>query len=233
MEALCGIGFDLDHTLAIDNQLERVALLRLLELVTENGGHVLGTLAQESDNAERLLALQRGGAFSIDEAVRRFVAERGVPPSELYVERFRAMALEMVEDFVVPLPGVKRTLEALREWRVALAVLSNGWNPLQIRKAQRAGFFGPVLASADIGAQKPARSAFAALLSTLGTEAKETWYVGDDPLSDMLGAHDAGMAPIWFDWEKKVYPRELPPPAHTIHAFEELLEILPKLENVS
>ncbi len=38
MDAVAGIGFDLDHTLEIDNKLERVAFMRLLELVEEHGG---------------------------------------------------------------------------------------------------------------------------------------------------------------------------------------------------
>jgi HAD superfamily hydrolase (TIGR01509 family) len=233
MDLLSGIGFDLDHTLAIDNKLERVALMRLLELVLDNGGRALGTLADESDRIDGLLQLQREGAFSIDEAVRRFVAERGVPASDLYVERFRAIALEMVGEFVIPLPGVKQTLEALRERGIALAVLSNGWNPLQILKAQRAGFFGPVLASADIGAEKPAKDAYEALLRALASRPDETWYVGDDPWTDISGAHDAGIQAIWIDWEGKQYPRELLPPSHTIQRFEELLELLPTAVRVS
>ena len=220
---MTGVGFDIDHTLAIDNKLERVAFMHLLEIVERRGGRVLGTLDEESDRIDELLKQQRAGAFSIAEAVDRYVRERGLEPSEEYVNRFRQMAVAMVDEFVVPLPGVGKTLKALRERGVLVAVLSNGWNPLQVLKAQRAGFDGPVVASADIGTQKPSPQAFEALLSALGTPADATWYVGDDPRVDVNGARNAGLHAVWFDWEKKVYPADIPPPSQTIHSLEELL----------
>jgi HAD superfamily hydrolase (TIGR01509 family) len=227
MEAVTGIGFDLDHTLAIDNKLERVAFMRLLELVQEDGGSMIGTLNDESARIDALLEEMRHGSLSLADSVRRFVRERGVQARDFYVDRFIKMALEMVDDLVIPLPGVRRTLAALRERGNPVAVLSNGWNPLQIRKAQRAGFEGPVLASADIGQQKPGARAFEALLGALGTRPQQTWFVGDDPRSDVNGSRTAGFHAVWFDWERKEFPPELLPPRYTIHALEELLELLP------
>ncbi|MEO6836662.1 MAG: hypothetical protein ABI231_12265, partial [Candidatus Tumulicola sp.] len=69
--AVTGVGFDIDHTIAIDNKLERVAFLRLLELVAADGGHLLGSLADEIERIDALLVQQRGGNFSIDDALRR------------------------------------------------------------------------------------------------------------------------------------------------------------------
>jgi HAD superfamily hydrolase (TIGR01509 family) len=232
-DAIAGVGFDLDHTIAIDNKLERVAFLRLLELVCADGGHALGTLTDEIDHIDALLAQQRGGAFSIDDAVQRFVLERGVSPKEAYVERFRTMAVEMADQFIIALPGAKRTFDTLRERGIPIAVLSNGWNPLQIRKAQCAGFDGVVLASADIGQQKPGARAFEALLGALGTTPANTWYVGDDPHGDVTGATDAGLHAVWIDADRKTYPPDLPPPRYTIHALEELLAIVPSPARIS
>jgi HAD superfamily hydrolase (TIGR01549 family) len=226
MDAVSGIDFDLDHTLAIDNRLERVALLRLLEVLLARGARTLGTLADEIDSIDALLALQRRGEFTIDEAVRRFVSERGLEPDESYVETFRASAVEMVEEFVVSLPGVKTMLETLRRRDIAVAILSNGWNPLQARKARRAGFDGTVLVSSEIGEQKPELAAFEVLLQRLGTPPAQTWYVGDDPNVDIAGAQEAGMGAIWINWERKEYPRQLAPPQHTIRTFDELLELV-------
>ena len=227
MDAVCGIGFDLDHTLAIDNRLERVAFLRLLEVVLAEGGRSLGTLSDEIDSIDDLLTHQRRGEFSIDDAVRGFVEARGVRARPSLVEWFRNTAVAMVDDVVVPLPGVRRTLGALRERGAALAVLTNGWNPMQRRKAERAGFIGPILVSSELGVQKPAADSFEALLRALGTPPQQSWYVGDDPRGDVAGAQAVGMRTVWIDWERKEYPADIKPPERTIHSFEELLELLP------
>jgi HAD superfamily hydrolase (TIGR01509 family) len=233
MEPICGIGFDLDHTLAIDNRLERVAFLRLLEVLLTEGGETVGTLADEIDSIDALLVRQRSGEFSIDEAVRRFVAARRLEPAQYHVELFRKNAVDMVDEFVVPLPGVKPTLDALRERGIVVAVLSNGWNPLQVRKAERAGFRGPLLVSSEIGVQKPAPRAFEMLLATLGTDPRQTWYVGDDPYGDVAGAQALGMGTVWINWERKQYPADLRAPSHTIADFDDLLELLPGAARVS
>ncbi len=73
-----------------------------------------------------------------------------------------------------------------------MAVLTNGWNPMQQCKAERAGLRGTVLVSSEIGVQKPAQRAFEILLSTLKTPPGATLYLGDDPRGDMAGAAAAG-----------------------------------------
>ena len=221
-----GVGFDIDHTIAIDNKLERVAFLRLLEQIVDDGGRMLGNLNDEIAHVDELLAAQRSGVFTIGEAVRRFAVDRGVAPSDAYVARFTEMALDMVAEFVIPLPGARQTFAGLRARGIAIAVLSNGWNPLQIRKARRAGFDGPVLASADLGVQKPHCGAFAALLDVLGTAPGNTWYVGDDPLCDIEGARAAGLRSVWLDAEGRQYPSEIAAPTLAIHSLEAIVGAL-------
>lgn len=222
-DATIGVGFDIDHTIAIDNKLERVALLRLLEPMAEDGGIPTENLADEIDRVDRLLAEQRAGKFTIDEAVRRFVRERGVTSrDERYVERFKTMALAMVDQFVIPMPSAKRTFDRLIERGARIAVLSNGWNPLQVRKARRTGFEGAVIASADIGERKPDARAFNALLETLGTRPERTWFVGDDPWADVDGARAAGLRAVWLDAEHAAFPPALAAPRYIIHALDEL-----------
>jgi HAD superfamily hydrolase (TIGR01549 family) len=217
-----GVGFDVDHTIAIDNKLERVAFLHLLELIGDERGSECGNLNDEIARIDELLVLQRGGEFSIDEAVCRFARAHGVARDEFYIERFRTTALQMVDEFVVPLPGAKRAFEALRGAGVRSAVLSNGWNPLQLRKARRAGFDGPVLASSQLGTQKPDARAFAALTAELGSPASLTWYVGDDPRCDVEGARAAGLRGVWLDAEGRAFPPDLAPPAFAVHALDEV-----------
>ncbi|HEX4014393.1 MAG TPA: HAD family hydrolase [Candidatus Cybelea sp.] len=229
MEAVRGIGFDLDHTLAIDNRLERVAFLHLLELVEARGGRALGTLGDEIDAIDALLHRQRCAELTLDEAVESFAVARGARAGEGYAQWFRAKVLSMVPEFVIALPNVRTTVDALRDRAIPMAVLTNGWNPLQLRKAERTGFTGPVLVSGDIGERKPGVGAFEQLLARLGTPRAQTWYVGDDPHGDIAGAHGAGMPAVWINWERKEFPADLRPPERTITGFEELLALIPEV----
>jgi HAD superfamily hydrolase (TIGR01509 family) len=220
------IGFDIDHTLAIDNKLERIAFLRLLARVEREGGRARGTLDEETASIDTLLAQQRGGAFDIDDAVRRFVTGRGVQRAEPFIEAFREIALSLVDEVVVPLPGVAKMLDELDAQGIATAVLSNGWSPLQQRKAARAGFRGPVIASGDIGASKPDARAFVALVACLNTPAASTWYVGDDPRSDVAGARGAGLRAAWFNAEGQTYPADLPAPDAEVKNIGDVLALV-------
>ncbi|MEO6912481.1 MAG: HAD family hydrolase [Candidatus Baltobacteraceae bacterium] len=220
------MGFDFDHTLGLDNKLERVTFLWLLDLVVARGGHALGTVEQESVTIDKLLEEQRSGAFCIDEAVRRFVDARSSADPAPYIERYRAQALQNVERFVRPLPGCAELLTCLRAREVPVAVLTNGWSPLQSRKAQAVGFTGPVLASDRIGALKPDPRAFAAVQSVLNCPVDRILYVGDNPLADIAGSIAVGMQGVWLDAEGISYPKDIEPPTATIHTLLDLLELV-------
>ena len=220
------VGFDFDHTLGIDNKLERVAFLHLLSAICEGGGRWLGSLAEESANIDRLLAEQRGGAFTIDAAVVRFANERGARDPGSFVTRYKALALGTVDAFVVPDPTAVDLFAALRGRGIPMAILTNGWAPLQQRKAARVEFDGPVLVSEELGVQKPDPAAFAALARTLGVEPAEVAFVGDTPSSDVQGSIAAGMTGVWLDAEGVSYPSSGPRPSVVIRSLNELLKLL-------
>lgn len=216
------MGFDFDHTLGIDNKLERVAFLRMLDSACEQGGRCIGSLADETARIDALLAEQRAGKFTIEDAVERFVRERGVRDTAGWADEYKRICMEMVHAFVIPEPGVKEMLWTLRERGLRSAILTNGWSPLQQRKAERVGFEGPVVVSADLGVQKPELPAFEALARALEAPLEEIAFVGDTPKSDIAGALAAGMHAVWFDAEGVAYPAELPPPSAVIHSLTEL-----------
>jgi HAD superfamily hydrolase (TIGR01549 family) len=225
VRARCGVGFDIDHTLCIDNKLERVVFLHLLERVVRDGGSPLGSLAEESERIDALLAHARSGAETIEAAVERFARERGAHGVG-YVEDFKRMALAMAASFVVPDPQAPGTIAELTRLDIPHAVLSNGWNPLQEAKARRAGFTGRVIASGDLGVQKPDPKAFAVLVDELGGDPERCFYIGDDPVSDVQGALGAGLRAIWLDHEGKVYPADCAPPTFTVHSLQEALAVI-------
>jgi HAD superfamily hydrolase (TIGR01509 family) len=200
--------------------------LRLLDAACEQGGHCLGTLAEEIARIDALLMDQRKGRFTIEAAVERFMRERGARDPAACVEDYKRLCVDMVPYFVVPQPDARETLAALRRRGVPMAMLTNGWSPLQQRKAARVAFDGPIVVSADIGVQKPEPAAFEALARALDAPPGQIAYVGDNPVTDIAGALQAGMAAVWLDAEAEKYPDGIPKPSSVIHSLTELLALV-------
>lgn len=225
-QVIRAVGFDFDHTLGIDNKLERVAFLRMLDRACVSEARMIGTLAEEIQRIDDLLARQRAGACTIEDAVASFMAERGCADPARYVDQYKRMCVDMVDMFVIPEPGARELLSELRSRRIPYAILTNGWSPLQQAKAKRVDFDGPVLVSADLGIQKPQPAGYAALAAALGSSPEEIAFVGDTPSSDVAGALRVGMFAVWLDAEGVQYPKDIPPPSATIHRLTELIELL-------
>lgn len=52
--------------------------------------------------------------------------------------------------------------------------------------------------SEAVQVQKPDPRIFAHALAEIGCVAVHTWFVGDHPLNDVLGAAAVGLQPIWL-----------------------------------
>jgi FMN phosphatase YigB (HAD superfamily) len=222
-----GVGFDFDHTLGIDNKLERtVALDMLAKLARERG------IAYDEQGAfaaiEATIRAYRAGETKLETGLEGFFASvlgaDAVPAAA--AARFRDEAVQRAPEFVRILPGVPELFARLTARAVPYAILTNGWSPLQEEKARLIGFDAAVLVSERIGARKPERAAFEILAAHLGCPLASLWYVGDDPLTDCSGARGAGATAVWFDWESLSYPASLPAPDHVIHALGELPALL-------
>jgi HAD superfamily hydrolase (TIGR01549 family) len=215
------IGFDFDHTLGVDNGLERKALFAL---AAELGRPIDAGDPAWSDRLDALLAEFRAGGISIGEMNARFAAMLGV--ADAHAERWREICYELVDELVRPIDGAVEILELLRARRVPTAILTNGWTPLQQKKIAHAlgdaaqGL--PILVSDALHAVKPERAAFDALVATLGVPRERVWYVGDNPRGDVAGALAAGLRAVWFDWEGQSYPQDLPPPTLIVASLREL-----------
>lgn len=95
----------------------------------------------------------------------------------------------------------KQTLLTLKSKGLRLGVLSNE-RKLYLRIGLKfAGFsdiFDFILSSEEIGFQKPEVEFFEEALSLLGVPSKETLYVGDDPMKDIVPAMNAGLKTALF-----------------------------------
>ena len=97
-----------------------------------------------------------------------------------------------------PYPDVLPALERMRAVGLRLVVVSNWDVSLHDRLAETgiAERVHGVIASAELGAAKPAPAIFAHALAMAGVPAQEALHVGDSPDEDVEGARAAGIEPV-------------------------------------
>jgi HAD superfamily hydrolase (TIGR01549 family) len=223
------VGFDFDHTLGIDNRLEKTTALDMLAALAARHGAAYDVEAAERAMDEVLAAYRGGKIPSLEGAVAGFF-ERFVPAGPDLLDEsqaFREQTLARAPQHVQVLPGVAEMFAQLDALGVRYAILTNGWSPLQEEKARLIDFREPVYVSERIGARKPERAAFDVLAKYFALPFESIWYVGDDPAVDCAGARALGLTSVWFDWENRTYPSDVAPPDHVIH---KLLDLPPLLQ---
>jgi len=92
-------------------------------------------------------------------------------------------------------PGVRESLVRIaRQYKLGL--VTNGTGATQRAKLQALALddlFDPVLISEEVGVRKPDVRIFELALAAWGLPPESVLFVGDDPISDILGAKAAGM----------------------------------------
>lgn len=217
---MIAFGFDFDHTLGVDNGLERKASYAF---AAELGRPLDPGDAVWRERIDDLLGRFRAGEMTMDAMIGRFAAALGARSAD--PERWREHCYALVDELVRPVDAARETLVALRDRGIPTAILTNGWTPLQQRKIARAlDAAAPalILVSDALGAVKPERAAFDALVDALRVPREHLWYVGDNARGDVGGALAAGLRGVWFDWEGQSYPQDLPPPTIRVSALREL-----------
>lgn len=217
------IAFALRGTLTVTEHLERDAFV---ELVRERSA-ARGTSFVEIEAvaaAESLFLPGDGAVVSaaqVADAATRLLGD--TVAASVLIARFRQIADRLAPARVTLPPQTQETLERIASLGIPMAILCNGWSRVAQREAACAGFTGPVLASEDIGVEKPAQHAFDRLVETLGLPAERIWYVGNDPRRDLDGAAKAGLSAVWLNTASAPYPTDLEPPALTLRSIDELL----------
>jgi putative hydrolase of the HAD superfamily len=101
-----------------------------------------------------------------------------------------------------PMPGVHRTLDALRAGEYRLGLISNASDGSNVRRLLEAagltGIFNPQLVSASEGIRKPNARLFQRVLAAWNLPPEAVVMVGDTLGEDILGAKAAGLRSIWF-----------------------------------
>jgi len=126
---------------------------------------------------------------------------------------------------VVARAGLTETLAALHARGMRLGVVTNGEVQFQEPKIAQLAigqYLSTVVISEAVQVQKPDPRIFAQALAEISCTAVHTWFVGDHPINDVLGAAAAGLRPIWLKGVQP-WPPEHPVPTWQIAALGELV----------
>lgn len=160
-----------------------------------------------------------------------FMKKYGADLPADFEEKFTAFYYEFMYKYCVVKPETNEVLKKLQEsGKYKLAILSNGQSKSQHDKIDYTGvpkYFDMVLVSGDIGINKPKKEVFEYVADKLGVRCDECMMVGDVFASDILGAYNANMVPVWMktDFER---PADFYK-GYTISNLNELFDILEQL----
>ena len=112
--------------------------------------------------------------------------------------------------------------------KVKLLLLTNGSPQLQTTKLEItpeiAPYFDQIVISGDFGHGKPAPELFEYAVGLLDVEKKDVLMVGDNLMTDILGANRAGIQSVWVNRHQKTTDQVKP--TYEIKKLTDLIELL-------
>jgi putative hydrolase of the HAD superfamily len=237
------LSFDLDDTLWPVGPVIAAAEQDLWKWLRERHPHAVRGHSLESLQAMRALTAERHPEHGHDltflrhralkdlfEAAAAATVAAGSPAAAAAAAKspvdVDALADEALEVFFTArnrvdlYHDVRPSLQRLHA-RHRLFALSNGNADLQ--RCGIAHWFSGHVTARSAGAAKPDARIFARLLAEAGVEAHEVLHIGDDPVTDVVGAMQAGMQAVWLNRDARAWPKNLPPPPRTITTLAEII----------
>ncbi len=125
---------------------------------------------------------------------------------------------------VEPYAEVTTVLKSLRE-DYHLIAASNG--NAEITETPLDGYFHHALNAELVGSAKPDPAMFHEAMILADASPNETLHIGDDPETDVMAAHNAGVKVIWMNRERKNWDERYPSAHDEIEHLAQLTERLP------
>jgi putative hydrolase of the HAD superfamily len=212
--------FDLDQTL-LDRKSSLAAFLRGQWERFSSG---LGNASFEEWRG-KFLTLDKQGMVPKSEVYPQILTEFGGDPalSGALLADYSLRSCEYARAFAATEP----TLASLRVRGLKLGIVTNGETDFQSRNIAALGLdrrVDAVLISQCEGLRKPDRRLFQRAADRLGAKPEKCLFVGDNPVADILGAHDAGMRTAWFSgagWPSGTSPN----PGPSIQALSQVIDL--------
>jgi 2-haloacid dehalogenase len=220
--------FDADNTLLDFNKSSAGAFRELIEWVGITWTpQVYQTYLTINDECWRLLELGRLTADEVKqmrfERLLKYLNRTGDPKAlnTYYLDR-----LAEQKDLV---PDALSVLNHFSNQGFTLAIITNGLQEVQYRRLRATGidhFFESIIISDEIGIAKPHVDFFHHTLSSLKHPPEDqVLVIGDNPHSDILGGHNAGLDTCWYNPKQKENPLAKPP-TFEIQTLTELIPLV-------
>jgi putative hydrolase of the HAD superfamily len=219
-----GILFDFDCTLS---KRYEAAYYLFRDMLHEARPEVDENSVEFESMVQRCMIWDEYGSIKKDH-VFSLVQKYYVP--ELDVQEWKERWNEKFGDYQVLMPGVKKTLPLLKE-KYKLGVLTNGDAKFQRKKVVNSKidkYFDVIIATGEYGINKPDPRIYKIAAKQMGLKPKEIAFIGDTFATDIQGAVNAGMMPIWFEYERKCISQY---PVKIVHGYDEIRHIF--LEDTS
>jgi putative hydrolase of the HAD superfamily len=188
-----GVLFDLDGTL-FDRATSLTACIE-----AQHGRQVeILRVVSAQDYVTRFVELDARGYMPKDRVYQQIVADYALADSAAH-ELFRDFYAHYHEH-AVPFPHLHATLTSLRDSGLRLGIVTNGGEAHQRATVQALGigrYFDAILISDSEGVRKPEATIFHRAAERLGLTVAEALFVGDHPVVDIQGAHNAGTCAVW------------------------------------
>lgn len=204
MTALRAILFDLDDTLFDHAHASQMAMRALH---AEHAAHLdfASFSAEHAGLLEHYHQRFLKGEYSLDEAraarMTALFGHFGLPIDADKAWQVSMAYRDLHQSHRQLVAGAGDLLEKLY-CEYSLAIVTNNSSAEQRAKLKHlgiAGHFKALAISEEVGATKPDARIYYAALDQLGCEPHEVVMVGDNLHADVQGAHDAGIAAIWFN----------------------------------
>jgi putative hydrolase of the HAD superfamily len=136
---------------------------------------------------------------------------------------------------IIAREGLAETLSVLHALGIRLGIVTNGEVQFQAPKITQLAigrYLSTVVISEAVQVQKPDPRIFVQALAEIGCAAVHTWFVGDHPVNDALGAAAVGLRPIWLTGVRQ-WPPEHPAPTWQIAALDEFVTMAQRANSVT
>lgn len=100
------------------------------------------------------------------------------------------------------LPGALETLAELQKRGYHQHIVTNGFKEVQYKKTHNSGigkYIENIFISEEVGAMKPRKAFFDAVMSKINAHPSECAIVGDSPDNDIVGAQEYGIRTFFYN----------------------------------